>query len=158
MLGIALADSGIDFFSLSSSPSRIMAGNLSFEDLKSLAAEGSIDTVLVCLVDMQGRLMGKRFHVQNFLDSAHKETHCCDYLLATDLEMATPDGYASSSWITGYGDYVMQPDLDTLRLAAWLPGQRWFCATFLIITPTSTSHILLERCCRSRSNVSRNMD
>ena len=99
-----------------------MAGNLSFEDLKSLAAEGSIDTVLVCLVDMQGRLMGKRFHVQNFLDSAHKETHCCDYLLATDLEMATPDGYASSSWITGYGDYVMQPDLDTLRLAAWLPG------------------------------------
>ena len=99
-----------------------MAGNLSFEDLKSLAAEGSIDTVLVCLVDMQGRLMGKRFHVQNFLDSAHKETHCCDYLLATDLEMATPDGYASSSWITGYGDYVMQPDLDALRLAAWLPG------------------------------------
>ena len=99
-----------------------MAGNLSFEDLKSLAAEGSIDTVLVCLVDMQGRLMGKRFHVQNFLDSAHKETHCCDYLLATDLEMATPDGYASSSWITGYGDYVMQPDLGTLRLAAWLPG------------------------------------
>ena len=62
-----------------------MAGNLSFEDLKSLAAEGSIDTVLVCLVDMQGRLMGKRFHVQNFLDSSHKETHCCDYLLATDL-------------------------------------------------------------------------
>jgi glutamine synthetase len=92
-----------------------MAGNLSFEDLKSLAAEGSIDTVLVCLVDMQGRLMGKRFHVQNFLDSAHKETHCCDYLLATDLEMATPDGYASSSWIAGYGDYVMQPDLSTLR-------------------------------------------
>ena len=28
-----------------------MAGNLSFEDLKSLAAEGSIDTVLVCLVE-----------------------------------------------------------------------------------------------------------
>jgi glutamine synthetase len=67
------------------------------------------------LVDMQGRLMGKRFHVQNFIESSHEETHCCNYMLATDLEMATPDGYATTSWQAGYGDYVMQPDLSTLR-------------------------------------------
>ena len=99
-----------------------MAGTLSFESLKTLVAAGEIDTVLVCLVDMQGRLMGKRFHAQNFVDSAYKETHCCDYLLATDLEMATPDGYASTSWESGYGDYVMQPDLEIIRLLPWLEG------------------------------------
>ncbi|MEM9969919.1 MAG: glutamine synthetase family protein [Pseudomonadota bacterium] len=92
------------------------------DTLKDLAASGDIDTVLVCFVDMQGRLMGKRFHVSNFLESGHEETHCCNYLLATDLEMATPDGYASTSWQAGYGDYVMKPDLTTLRLMPWLDG------------------------------------
>ncbi|MEM6477390.1 MAG: glutamine synthetase family protein [Pseudomonadota bacterium] len=77
---------------------------------------------MVCFVDMQGRLMGKRFHVSNFIDTAHEETHCCDYLLATDLEMATPDGYAASSWQRGYGDYLMKPDLSTLRPMPWLEG------------------------------------
>ncbi len=99
-----------------------MTANLSFEDLKTEAATGIIDTVLVCLVDMQGRLMGKRFHVSNFVESAWQETHCCNYLLATDLEMATPDGYAASSWEQGYGDYVMKPDLTTLRRIPWLEG------------------------------------
>ncbi|MEM9342189.1 MAG: glutamine synthetase family protein [Pseudomonadota bacterium] len=95
---------------------------LTLDVLKDMAKVGSVDTVLVCFVDMQGRLMGKRFHVSNFLDSAHEETHCCDYLLATDLEMATPDGYAASSWQRGYGDYVMKPDLSTLRPMPWLEG------------------------------------
>jgi glutamine synthetase len=99
-----------------------MPGNLSFESLKAMAAAGTVDTVLICAVDMQGRLMGKRFHVQNFIDSSHEETHCCNYVLATDLEMSTPDGYASTSWRAGYGDYVMKPDLSTMRLVPWLEG------------------------------------
>ncbi len=99
-----------------------MAGILTFENLKKQVADGSIDTVLVCLVDMQGRLMGKRFHARHFVDSAWQETHCCNYLLATDLEMATPDGYTSTSWQSGYGDYVMKPDLSTLRPVPWLDG------------------------------------
>jgi glutamine synthetase len=99
-----------------------MPGTLSFDDLKSRVTDGTIDTVLVCLIDMQGRLMGKRFHAVNFVESSYKETHCCNYLLATDLEMATPDGYASTSWQAGYGDYVMKPDLGTIRLIPWLAG------------------------------------
>ncbi|NBN64591.1 glutamine synthetase family protein [Pannonibacter tanglangensis] len=99
-----------------------MAGNLTLDALKLAAAEGRIDTVLACIVDMQGRLMGKRFHVQHFLTSAHEETHCCNYLLATDLEMYTVAGYAATSWAGGYGDYVMKPDLSTLRLVPWLEG------------------------------------
>lgn len=99
-----------------------MPANLTFDALNKAAKSGEIDTVLVCFVDMQGRLMGKRFHVSNFIESAHEETHCCNYLLATDIEMATPDGYASTSWEKGYGDYVMKPDLSTLRRMPWLEG------------------------------------
>lgn len=99
-----------------------MPGTFDFDTLKARVADGSIDTVLVCLVDMQGRLMGKRFHARNFVDFSYEETHCCNYLLATDLEMATPDGYASTSWQSGYGDYVMKPDLSTLRPVPWLEG------------------------------------
>ncbi|SFE26949.1 glutamine synthetase family protein [Roseivivax sediminis] len=97
-----------------------MAGNLTFDALKEEAATGEIDTVLLAMVDMQGRLMGKRFHVSNFIDHAHAETHCCNYLLATDLVMSTPDGYASTSWRKGYGDYTLRPDLSTLRRMPWL--------------------------------------
>ena len=96
--------------------------HMTLDALSNAAETGAIDTVLVCMVDMQGRLMGKRFHVSNFLESAWKETHCCNYLLATDLEMATPDGYKSTSWEAGYGDYVMKPDMATLRPMPWLEG------------------------------------
>ncbi len=99
-----------------------MPATLSFDDLKAQVAAGEVDTVLVCLVDMQGRLMGKRFHAGHFIESAWEETHCCNYLLATDLMMATPVGFASTSWEKGYGDYVMKPDLDTLRPLPWLDG------------------------------------
>ena len=96
--------------------------HMTLDALSNAAETGAIDTVLVCMVDMQGRLMGKRFHVSNFIESAWKETHCCNYLLATDLEMATPDGYKSTSWAAGYGDYVMKPDMATLRPMPWLEG------------------------------------
>jgi len=99
-----------------------MSGNLSFADLKIAVSNGEVDTVLTCIVDMQGRLMGKRFLAQHFIDGAYEETHCCNYLLATDLEMATPEGFASTSWESGYGDYVMKPDLETLRTVPWLEG------------------------------------
>jgi glutamine synthetase len=99
-----------------------MVTKLSFDALKKQIDSGTVDTVLVCLVDMQGRLMGKRMEAHYFADSAYKETHCCNYLLATDLEMGTPDGYAATSWESGYGDYVMQPDLETLRPVPWLEG------------------------------------
>ena len=99
-----------------------MPGNLTMEALKEKVASAQIDTVITAFADMQGRLMGKRFHAQFFIDSAWEETHCCNYLLATDLEMVTVDGYSSTSWSAGYGDYVMRPDLATLRVLPWLEG------------------------------------
>ncbi|MEC8630175.1 MAG: glutamine synthetase family protein [Pseudomonadota bacterium] len=99
-----------------------MPGNLTFDALKSRVASGEIDTVIACAPDMQGRLMGKRFQAQHFVESAWEETHCCNYLLATDMEMNTVEGYAATSWAKGYGDYVMRPDMDTLRIIPWLAG------------------------------------
>ena len=99
-----------------------MAGQLSFDELKTATAAGEIDTVLACIIDMQGRLAGKRFHAEHFVESAWEETHCCNYLLATDLEMATPEGYEATSWESGYGDYIMKPDLATIRRLPWLEG------------------------------------
>ena len=99
-----------------------MAGLLTLEALNDAVNSGQIDTVLVCFPDMQGRLIGKRFHAQFFVDGGYKETHACDYLLANDIDMEPVPGYDASSWQRGYGDFVMKPDLATLRLTPWLPG------------------------------------
>ncbi|WP_323781230.1 glutamine synthetase family protein [Thalassovita sp.] len=99
-----------------------MPGLMTFEDLKNAVESGTIDTVLACTIDMQGRLMGKRFVGHHFVNDAWEETHCCNYLLATDLEMATPEGFAATSWKAGYGDYIMKPDLSTIRPMPWLEG------------------------------------
>lgn len=99
-----------------------MSGKLSLEALAEAVEAGEIDTVVAAQVDMQGRLMGKRFQAEYFLDSAHKETHSCNYLQATDMDMHTVPGYKATSWAAGYGDYVMKPDLATLRRTPWLEG------------------------------------
>ena len=99
-----------------------MTAPLSFAELKGAVSEGSIDTVLACMVDMQGRLVGKRFQAEYFVDSAHEETHACNYLLANDIDMEPVPGYKAASWNQGYGDFVLKPDMDTLRRIPWLEG------------------------------------
>jgi glutamine synthetase len=83
---------------------------------------GEIDTVLVCFPDMQGRLVGKRFHGEFFAGGGHDETHACNYLLACDIDMEPVPGYAAANWAQGYGDFVLKPDLGTLRRVPWLEG------------------------------------
>ncbi|MEU7995126.1 glutamine synthetase family protein [Micromonospora sp. NPDC049060] len=96
---------------------------LTLEQLRVAVAEGEIDTVVLALVDMQGRLQGKRFHAPYFLDQvAAHGSEGCNYLLAVDVDMNTVDGYAMSSWERGYGDFAMVPDFDTLRRVPWQPG------------------------------------
>jgi len=97
-------------------------GMLTLEALGKAAAEGRIDTVLVGFPDMFGRLVGKRFHARFFVEHAHQQTHACDYLLANDIDMEPVPGYAAASWEKGYGDFVLKPDLSTLRRTPWLEG------------------------------------
>jgi glutamine synthetase len=98
-------------------------GKLTVQELRDMVAAGHIDTVLVAITDMQGRLQGKRCGARYFLEEVVPHgTEGCNYLLAVDVDMNTVDGYEMSSWDRGYGDLLMAPDLSTLRLLPWLDG------------------------------------
>jgi glutamine synthetase len=95
---------------------------LSLEELRDDVGRGVVDTVVVAFTDMQGRLLGKRLHAEHFLDDGPAEhgIEGCNYLLALEMEMDTVPGYEIASWERGYGDFVLVPDLATLRRIPWL--------------------------------------
>lgn len=100
---------------------------MDLESLRSAVRDGSIDTVVLAIADMQGRLQGKRIAGRHFVNNvAAGGAEACNYLLAVDVDMDTVGGYASSSWDTGYGDFELRPDLETLRPLPWHEGTA-FC-------------------------------
>jgi glutamine synthetase len=102
---------------------RPRGGRLDLDSLRAEVEAGAIDTVLICMVDMQGRLQGKRLTATHFLDEVvEHNAEGCNYLLAVDVDMNTVEGYAMSSWERGYGDFVFKPDLSTLRRVPWQEG------------------------------------
>src|ERR1700694_2168216 len=128
-------------------------GMLPQADLEGLVASGDIDTVIVAFCDMQGRLTGKRVSARGSVeDVAEHGAECCNSLLAVDVDMNTVDGYAISSWETGYGDMVMTPDFSTLRLIPWLPGSAlvmadlsWDDGSPVTVAPRSILNKQIER-------------
>ena len=97
--------------------------SLSVEELRAAVSSGSIDTVVVAMTDMQGRLVGKRVHGTYFVEEVlHHGTEGCNYLLAVDVDMNTVSGYEMSSWDAGYADFALHPDLGTLRRIPWQEG------------------------------------
>ena len=95
----------------------------SVEELRKDIASKKIDTVVVAMTDMQGRLVGKRIHGEHFLnDTLAHGTEGCNYLLAVDMDMNTVQGYEMSSWERGYSDFEMAPDISTLRRVPWQEG------------------------------------
>lgn len=91
------------------------------EELEGMVRSGEIDTLVVAITDMQGRLVGKRVQAQAFLNGVIDHgAHFCTYLLGTDMEMNTPEGFALMNWETGYGDWIAQPVWDSLRVLPWL--------------------------------------
>jgi glutamine synthetase len=122
-------------------------------ELEAMVRDGRIDTIVVAFTDMQGRLMGKRVHGQAFLDGVIDHgAHFCTYLLGTDMEMNTPDGFALMNWETGYGDWVAQPIWDQLRLPPWLPG------TALVLADTVDEDSGLEIPVSPRTMLKRQVD
>jgi glutamine synthetase len=111
-----------------------MQGKLNLDQLANLVMGGDIDTVIMAMPDMQGRLAGKRMAAGYFLDTAVHEAHACNYLLTVDTDMEPVPGYKAASWAKGYGDFVLKPDLGTLRRIPWLPG------TALVICDTLDHH------------------
>jgi glutamine synthetase len=91
------------------------------EELRDMVRDGRIDTVIVALTDMQGRLMGKRVQAEAFLNGVVDHgIHFCTYLLGTDIEMNTPDGFELMNWGTGYGDWIGREVWETTRVLPWL--------------------------------------
>ena len=96
---------------------------MNFQTLQAKIKTGEIDTVVVAFPDVFGRLVGKRFTGQFFLDSvADHGTHGCNYLLTVDIEMEPMTGFKLANWEKGFGDFEFRPDLKTLRLLPWQPG------------------------------------
>jgi glutamine synthetase len=94
---------------------------MTLNELREHVSRGDVDTVIVAFTDHYGRLMGKRFAADMFLDEGAADgTHACNYLLTTDIEMEPVPGYAFASWEKGYGDFHLVPDLSTLVRASWL--------------------------------------
>ena len=95
---------------------------MTLEELTTEIENGTIDTIVVAFTDMQGRLLGKRLHGEFFLEGGVAEhgVEGCNYLLALDMEMDPVPGYGIANWESGYGDFLLQPDLATLRRIPWL--------------------------------------
>src|SRR5258707_2336464 len=118
---------------------------MTLPQLKSLIRSGTIDTVLVALPDPFGRLVGKRFRAEIFLDSVAKHgTHGCNYLLTVNLDMDPLDGFKVANWAAGFGDFALQPDLETLREIPWQPG-----AALVICDHVKHDGVLVEESPRS---------
>jgi glutamine synthetase len=126
---------------------------MTLDELKDQIASGDVDTVLLALTDMQGRLQGKRLTAPWFMRSVVDHgAEACNYLLAVDVDMNTVDGYKMSSWDTGYGDFVMAPDLSTLCRATWLDGTamlladlKWEDGSPVVASPRQILRAQLDR-------------
>jgi len=93
---------------------------LTVESLRQKITAGEIDTVIIALTDMQGRLAGKACSARYFLEEVLSHgAEACNYLMAVDVDQNTVSGYEISSWERGYGDFALVPDLATLRLLPW---------------------------------------
>ena len=93
------------------------------KELKTRIEEGEIDTVIVAIPDVFGRLVGKRFTGQFYLQSvAEHGTHGCNYLLTVNMEMDPMDGFKLANWEAGFGDFAMRPDASSIRILPWQPG------------------------------------
>ena len=95
-------------------------GKLSEAELREKVSNEEIETIIVAFTDHYGRLVGKRFDADFFIESIEEGTHACDYLLTTDMEMEPVPGYKFANWELGYGDFHLVPDHATLRHASWL--------------------------------------
>ncbi len=95
-------------------------GRLSRDELLVLIERDEVDTVILAITDLQGRLQGKRVDARFFADDLTSGVvEGCSYLLASDVDMRTVDGFALTSWERGYGDLAFKADFATIRRVPW---------------------------------------
>jgi glutamine synthetase len=130
---------------------------MQLDELAALVKQGEIETVLVGFTDHYGRLLGKRYDAEMFVQEIAKTgAHACNYLLTVDMEMEPVRGYKFANWELGYGDFHLVPDLATLRPTTWLEKS----ALVICDVKDEKSHELVSVAPRSilRKQVSRGKD
>jgi glutamine synthetase len=105
---------------------------MNLQDLRARIEKEEIDTVVVAVPDVFGRLVGKRFTAPFFLENvAEHGTHGCNYLLTVNIEMDPLDGFKIANWEAGFGDFEMRPDAASIRLLPWQPGAALVICDFM---------------------------
>src|SRR5262249_57131809 len=92
------------------------------QDLDRMLRDGEVDTVLCALPDLWGRLVGKRVTARTFrrmLDDGDG-LNASLYLFVVDMDMEPLPGFELTGWDRGFQDFLMLPDLSTLRVVPWL--------------------------------------
>jgi glutamine synthetase len=120
-----------------------MRAPMSLEELRRSAEDDTIDTVVVAMPDMHGRLVGKRLDLNHFLDDVvGPGVNACSYLITRDIDMEIIDGFEIAGWDSGLGDFTLMPDFGTLRRVPWMPGTamviadaRWEDASPVVQSP-----------------------
>src|SRR5262245_48800650 len=80
------------------------------------------DTVIVAGVDVQGQLFGRRVPLRRFLAEPELEIPACTCALAWDITQSLGAHVPFAGWHTGWNDFLLRPDLRTLRPYPGSPG------------------------------------
>jgi glutamine synthetase len=125
------------------------------DTLRSLAATGELDTIVVAAVDFQGRLFGKRLMADYLLDSNPEGTFASVAALANDIRLEAVQGLSFGGPGAGFHDIFLRADYSTARLLPWYERTALVLADILDRErdelPTSPRTVLKAQVAKARS-------
>src|SRR5690349_25140165 len=92
----------------STEPAKRGDGTVTLDELRSEVADGAIDTVMLVMTDMQGRLMGNRVQGHLFMwDIADHGAEGCYCMIAIDDDRIPLQGFVILALYSGHSDFVL---------------------------------------------------
>ncbi len=88
-------------------------------DVKKLIDEEQVEYVKLGVPDIDGVFRGKRIAARNFLDSLSDGFAQSDVIFGWDIAENVLPNLKASNAESGFGDFVMEPDLSTFALVPW---------------------------------------
>jgi glutamine synthetase len=89
--------------------------------LDELAKQG-YDTIIIAATDVQGRIFGRRIPVRRFLEHPSEGTDICTCTLVWDITENLSQTVPFAGYHTGWHDFHLRPDVQTLRPYPGVPG------------------------------------
>ncbi|WP_167476527.1 glutamine synthetase family protein [Nocardia arthritidis] len=125
----------------------------SIDQLRRDIIAGSVEEVVLALPVLHGDPKGQRIAADHFLTEViDNGLGACVYLLAADIDMRTGPGYAIDVAGAGFGDFVLRPDLATVRRLPWddatayvLADATWRDGTVVPVAPRRILRDQLDR-------------